>query len=67
MTETPKQSDQLPEEGPAETVPDDVPGADEGAARESGERQARREGQDQDDIGYRENAEEDAYRRGERG
>jgi hypothetical protein len=35
MTETPKQSDQLPEEGPAEQVPDDVPEAGEGAARES--------------------------------
>jgi len=67
MTETPKQSDQLPEEGPAETVPDDVPEAGEGAAREAAEGQARRAGQDQEEIGYRENAEEDAYRRGERG
>jgi hypothetical protein len=27
MTETPDQSDQLPEEGPPETVPDDDPGS----------------------------------------
>lgn len=67
MTETPKQSDQLPEEGPEEVVPDDVPGAEEGAARESARRQARRAGQDEEEIGYRENAEEDAYRRGARG
>lgn len=67
MSETPKQSDQLPEEGPPGQVPDDVPGAGEGAAREASERQAEREGQDQDDIGYRDDAEENAYRRGERG
>lgn len=42
--ETPKQSDQLPEEAPAEQVPEDVPGADEGAAREAGQGDARREG-----------------------
>lgn len=35
MSETPKSSDQLPEEGPPEQVPDDVPEAGEGAARES--------------------------------
>ncbi|MBB4663600.1 hypothetical protein [Conexibacter arvalis] len=67
MTETPKQSDQMPEEAPAEQVPDDVPEAGEGAARESAQAHAKRAGQDQEEIGYRENAEEDAYRRGERG
>lgn len=67
MTERTEQSDQLPEEGQAGTVPDDAPDAGEGAARERSEEQARRTGQDQDEIGYRENAEEDAYRRGERG
>jgi hypothetical protein len=36
-----KSSDQLPEEGPAEIVPDDVPGAPEGAARTAARRQAR--------------------------
>jgi hypothetical protein len=35
MTSPPKQSDQLPEEGPAEVVPDDVSEAGEGAAREA--------------------------------
>jgi hypothetical protein len=35
-TTTTKASDQLPEEGPAELVPDDVPDAPEGAAREAG-------------------------------
>jgi len=34
-TETPKASDQLPEEGPAEQVADDVPDKPEGAARET--------------------------------
>jgi hypothetical protein len=29
MSETPEQSDQLPEEGPAEQVPDDAPDGDE--------------------------------------
>lgn len=61
MSETPKQSDQLPEEAPAEQVPDDVGGAGEGAAREEGERLAKREGQDTSDIGYRDSDEEDAY------
>jgi len=37
MSETPKPSDQLPEEAPRPQVPDDVPEADEGAAREAGE------------------------------
>lgn len=46
MSETPKQSDQLPEEGPAGQVPDDDGSAGEGAARESSERLAEREGQD---------------------
>jgi hypothetical protein len=55
--ETPKQSDQLPEEGPAEQVPDDVPEAGEGAARESGERHA----QDADRLGYDDEAEQRAY------
>jgi hypothetical protein len=40
--QTPKQSDQLPEEGPAAQVPDDVPQAPQGAARESGHDQAAR-------------------------
>ena len=42
MHETAKSSDQLPEEGPAHLVPDDVPGAPEGAARTAGRRNARR-------------------------
>src|ERR1700688_2741575 len=42
MRETAKSSDQLPEEGPAQLVPDDVPGAPEGAARTAGRRNARR-------------------------
>lgn len=63
MSETPKQSDQLPEEAPAEQVPDDVEGADEGAAREEGERLARRESQDTSDLGYRDSDEADAYER----
>jgi hypothetical protein len=40
-TTTTKASDQMPEDGPAELVPDDVPDAPEGAARESGREQAR--------------------------
>jgi hypothetical protein len=39
-SEEPKASDQLPEEGPAEQVPDDVPHAHQGAAREAGSRYA---------------------------
>lgn len=42
--QTPKSSDQMPEEGPATQVPDDAPGHEEGAARESGREQARRHG-----------------------
>ena len=42
MRETAKSSDQLPEEGPAHLVPDDVPGAPEGAARAASRRNARR-------------------------
>jgi hypothetical protein len=61
--ETPKQSDQLPEEAPAEQVPDDVEGADEGAAREEGRRLARQESQDTSDLGYRDSDEQDAYDR----
>jgi hypothetical protein len=38
---TAKSSDQMPEEAPAEQVPDDVGEADEGAARESAVRHAR--------------------------
>jgi hypothetical protein len=57
MTETPKQSDQLPEEGPAEQVPDDVPEAGEGAARESGQRHA----QEADRLGYDDEQEQRAY------
>lgn len=67
MSETPKQSDQLPEEAPAEQVPDDDASADEGAAREEGERLARREGQDTSDLGYRDSDEEDAYEQHEGG
>ncbi len=59
MTETPKQSDQLPEEGPAEQVPDDVPEAGEGAARESARSHAERG----DDGGYRDDEEQRAYER----
>jgi hypothetical protein len=33
-----KSSDQMPEEAPAEQVPDDVPEAEEGAARETARR-----------------------------
>lgn len=64
MSETPKQSDQLPEEAPAEQVPDDVPEAGEGAARESGERAARdAQERDTSDLGYRDSDEADAYER----
>lgn len=63
MSETPKQSDQLPEEGPAEVVPDDDASAPEGAAREEGERLARREARDTSDLGYRDSDEADAYTR----
>lgn len=63
MSETPKQSDQLPEEGPEEVVPDDDASAEQGAAREEGERLARREGQDTSDLGYRDSEEADAYTR----
>lgn len=63
MSETPKQSDQLPEEGPPEQVPDDVPEAGEGAARESGRRHAR----DATDLGYRDTEEERAYEDAEAG
>lgn len=57
MTETPKQSDQLPEEAPPEQVPDDVPEAGEGAARESSERAA----EDTNRLGYRDSDEQAAY------
>ena len=42
MTETPKQSDQLPEEGPSEQVPDDTGGspADDSAGAPGKERTA---------------------------
>jgi hypothetical protein len=63
MSETPKQSDQLPEEAPAEQVPDDVEGAGEGAAREEGERLAERTSRDTSDLGYRDSDETDAYTR----
>lgn len=36
-----KSSDQMPEEAPAEQVPDDVPEAEEGGAREAARRQAK--------------------------
>jgi hypothetical protein len=65
MTETPKQSDQLPEEGPAEQVPDDVPEAGEGAARQSGREHAqdadRQEADRATERGYREDEEQQAY------
>jgi len=54
MTETPKQSDQLPEEAPAEVVHDDVPGADEGAAREAARTS---------ELGHRDLAEQNEYER----
>jgi hypothetical protein len=41
VTETPDQSDQLPEEAPAEQVPDD-----DGSAQESAEKQAGRQSDD---------------------
>jgi hypothetical protein len=65
--ETPKQSDQLPEEAPAEQVPDDVPEADEGAAREAGREQAHDAGGGEaertSERGYREDEEQQAYER----
>jgi hypothetical protein len=36
MTETPDQSDQLPEEAPPEVVPDDDPGSDKGESPNPG-------------------------------
>jgi hypothetical protein len=36
-----KSSDQMPEEAPAEQVPDDVPEAEEGAVRETARRQTK--------------------------
>lgn len=42
--DTPKSSDQMPEEAPAHQVADDVPGCHEGAARASGREQAERHG-----------------------
>ncbi len=62
MTEPPKQSDQLPEEAPAEQVPDDVPEADEGAARESGRRHASEQEQ-ATSLGHRGTDEQRAYER----
>jgi hypothetical protein len=60
--ETPKPSDQLPEDGPAEQVPDDVPQADEGAARESSSEQAREQSDDlATERGYRGEEEQEAY------
>jgi hypothetical protein len=64
MTETPKQSDQLPEEGPAEQVPDDVEGAGEGAARESASEGARQEAGRTSERGYRDDDEQEAYEHG---
>jgi hypothetical protein len=71
MTEDfPKASDQLPEEQHPETVPDDVPEAGEGAAREASgaaaERQAGGERRDTHDeeinrLGYRDTDEERVY------
>lgn len=65
MDETPKQSDQLPEEGPAEQVPDDVAGADEGAAREASRANAKEaangEANRASERGYRDEHEQEAY------
>jgi hypothetical protein len=63
MTETSKQSDQLPEEGPAEQVPDDVPEAGEGAAREHAKDAARDEAERTSERGYRDDEEQQAYER----
>jgi hypothetical protein len=67
MDETPKQSDQLPEEGPAGQVPDDVPAAGEGAAREASRENAKGAAGDQADRaserGYRDDEEQEAYER----
>jgi len=63
MTESPKQSDQLPEEGPAEQVPDDVSEAGEGAARESARAHAERAGSAEEAPGYRDDEEQRAYER----
>jgi hypothetical protein len=60
MTESPKQSDQLPEEGPAEQVPDEVSTADPvppTPARESSQRQA----EETNRLGYRDADEQAAY------
>jgi hypothetical protein len=46
--ETPEPSDQLPEEGPSEQVPDDAGSAQEGASEH-----ARRQSGDRDDDGGR--------------
>ncbi len=49
-----KSSDQMPEEAPAEQVPDDVPEAEEGAAREAARRHtkdARRHRSERDRAG----------------
>jgi hypothetical protein len=64
MTETPKQSDQLPEEAPGEQVPDDVAEAGEGAARESAQESAREEAESTSERGYRDDEEQEAYERG---
>lgn len=53
-SETPKSSDQMPEEAPEEQVADDVAGAGEGAARETGRRHA--EGNSHDPHEPRHNA-----------
>jgi hypothetical protein len=58
---TPKPSDQLPEEAPAEQVHDDVPAADEGAARESGRAQASDAETDTSSLGHRGTDEQRAY------
>ncbi len=59
----PKPSDQMPEEAPAEQVPDDVHGAQEGAARESGRARAREAAADTSPPGRREAEEQRAYER----
>jgi hypothetical protein len=60
---TPKSSDQMPEEAPAEQVPDDVPEAQEGAARESGGAHAREAETDTSPLGHRGTGEQRAYER----
>lgn len=64
---TAKSSDQMPEEAPAEQVPDDDPDAPEGAARESGRRHAERANRgahERDDAGKRSLGDDAKHERG---